>query len=116
MATKSGGLARLIVLLAVLAGAGGAALFVYSRPPAPEQVVKEKSVLGMGLEDATKAFGVEPTPVAKMAGENAPGDDYLYIIKRSGKQDLRVIVRVASSGKINRVAAVDENMVEIELP
>ena len=45
MATKGGGLARLIVLLAVLAGAGGAALFVYSRPPAPEQIVKEKGLL-----------------------------------------------------------------------
>lgn len=116
MANQSGGLARLIVLLAVLAGAAGAVVFIYTRPTPPEQLVKEKAMLGMALEDATKAFGVQPTPIPKMPGEAAPGDDYLYVIQRSGKPDLRVIVRVASSGKINRIAAVNEDMVEIELP
>lgn len=116
MAGKGGGsMVRLIVLVAVLAGVGGTVAYIYTRPPSPETIVMEKSLLGKSLEEATKTFGVQPTQVPKMAGEAAPGDDYLYTIRRSGKSDLRVIVRVASSGKINRVAAVDENMIEIDL-
>jgi len=125
--SKSGSpMGRLVVLVVLLAVAGGALFWVTTRKPSEAEIrqkIQEGAFYepGMGKAEAAELLGLTEADaqlIPKDPAEDTPGEYYLFEVPTS-EGIARVRIRVQGGGQqVTRAELVDERgeVIELELP
>lgn len=114
MAKGNGGsMGRIVVLVVVLLLAGGAFWYFKYGPGVAsggglEETVINGTLTGKTLEDANKAFGVQPVEQPNPDAATSTAKIYLYTIPGARPERQFIKVRVAANGAINYTRFVDQ--------
>lgn len=107
---SSGTVVRIVILLAVLAVAGGGFVYMKSRKPAPDTVAADISagaLWGEPLDAAKKVFGSEPVKQVPNEPTDSPSAER-WLFKTGGSPATYYVIFV-QTGKITQAQISDEN-------
>ncbi len=110
MATGNGGSkGRLVVLVVLLAAVAVAGWYRFGRGAGGgiEEAIVSSELVGKTLDDATKAFGVQPVEQPNPDAATNTAKIYLYTLAGAKPDRQFIRVRVASTGKILNTRFID---------